>query len=121
MSGETSSKLFFLFSLGVVGQEPVLFGCTIAENIRFGRDDVTDEDIKKACQQANAYDFIAKLPNKLNTSVGKYFLSQILNFIEKKPALSLSTVVNKYMILYTLLVSKKLSNINSWSETDIKI
>ena len=58
--------------IGVVGQEPVLFGCTIAENIRFGRDNVTDDDLKKACQEANAYDFIAKLPKKFNTSVGKW-------------------------------------------------
>ena len=61
----------FLFSLGVVGQEPVLFGCTIAENIRFGRDNVTEEDIKKACQEANAYDFISKLPKQFDTCVGK--------------------------------------------------
>ena len=52
----------FLSRIGVVGQEPVLFGCTIYENIRFGRDGVTDEEIEKACKEANAYDFIQKLP-----------------------------------------------------------
>ena len=35
-----------------------------------GRLDVTDEEIKEALKQANAYDFIEKLPNKLDTNVG---------------------------------------------------
>jgi ABC-type multidrug transport system fused ATPase/permease subunit len=46
----------------VVGQEPVLFGCSIAENIRYGRSDVTDDEIEAACKAANAYTFIQKLP-----------------------------------------------------------
>lgn len=57
--------------IGVVGQEPVLFGCTIAENIRYGRDNVTDDEIEKACREANAYDYIVKLPKKYNTLVGE--------------------------------------------------
>ena len=48
--------------IGVVSQEPVLFATTIAENIRWGRDGVTDEEIHQAARQANAYDFINKLP-----------------------------------------------------------
>ena len=55
----------------MVGQEPVLFGCNIADNIRYGRDDVSDDEIKKACKAANAYDFIAKLPNQFETMVGE--------------------------------------------------
>ena len=57
--------------IGVVGQEPVLFGCTIAENIRYGRDGVTDEEMEKACREANAYNFIVKLPKKFDTLVGE--------------------------------------------------
>ena len=45
-----------------MGQEPVLFGGSIYENIQFGRDGVTEEEIEKACKEANAYDFIQKLP-----------------------------------------------------------
>ncbi|XP_068942330.1 ATP-dependent translocase ABCB1 [Petaurus breviceps papuanus] len=56
---------------GVVSQEPVLFATTIAENIRYGREDVTMEEIEKAIKEANAYDFIMKLPNKLDTLVGE--------------------------------------------------
>ncbi|XP_071446273.1 ATP-dependent translocase ABCB1 [Hetaerina americana] len=57
--------------IGVVGQEPVLFASTIAENIRYGRDGVTDEDIETAAKAANAHDFIMKLPQKYETMVGE--------------------------------------------------
>ncbi|XP_003782856.1 multidrug resistance protein 1 [Otolemur garnettii] len=56
---------------GVVSQEPVLFATTIAENIRYGREDVTMEEIEKAVKKANAYDFIMKLPHKFDTLVGE--------------------------------------------------
>ncbi|XP_053465061.1 ATP-dependent translocase ABCB1 isoform X1 [Nycticebus coucang] len=56
---------------GVVSQEPVLFATTIAENIRYGREDVTMEEIEKAVKEANAYDFIMKLPHKFDTLVGE--------------------------------------------------
>lgn len=49
--------------IGVVSQEPVLFATTIAENIRYGREDVTQEEIEQATREANAYDFIMKLPD----------------------------------------------------------
>uniref|UniRef100_A0A673ARF2 ABC-type xenobiotic transporter n=1 Tax=Sphaeramia orbicularis TaxID=375764 RepID=A0A673ARF2_9TELE len=57
--------------IGVVSQEPILFATTIAENIRFGRLDVTQEEIEKAAKEANAYDFIMDLPDqKFETLVG---------------------------------------------------
>uniref|UniRef100_A0A8C5LGJ7 ATP-binding cassette, sub-family B member 1A n=1 Tax=Jaculus jaculus TaxID=51337 RepID=A0A8C5LGJ7_JACJA len=57
--------------IGVVSQEPVLFGTTIAENIRYGRENVTMDEIEKAVKEANAYDFIMKLPHKFDTLVGE--------------------------------------------------
>jgi ABC-type multidrug transport system fused ATPase/permease subunit len=48
--------------IGVVGQEPVLFSTTIAENIGYGADGATESDIQKAAKEANAHDFISKLP-----------------------------------------------------------
>ena len=53
--------------MGVVGQEPVLFGMSIGENIRFGRDDATHEDVEWAARQANAHDFIMRLPKQYDT------------------------------------------------------
>uniref|UniRef100_A0A8C6GQA9 P-type phospholipid transporter n=1 Tax=Mus spicilegus TaxID=10103 RepID=A0A8C6GQA9_MUSSI len=57
--------------IGVVSQEPVLFATTIAENIRYGREDVTMDEIEKAVKEANAYDFIMKLPHQFDTLVGE--------------------------------------------------
>ncbi|KAM9805144.1 bile salt export pump [Neosynchiropus ocellatus] len=57
--------------IGIVEQEPALFATTIAENIRFGRDGVSMEEIIDATKQANAYNFIMELPQKFNTPVGE--------------------------------------------------
>ena len=54
-------------NIGLVSQEPVLFGTTIAENIQYGRDGVTQQDIENAARNANAHDFIMKLPKVNNT------------------------------------------------------
>lgn len=57
-------------NIGVVSQEPVLFDTSIRENIRLGRLDVTDDEIRAALIQANAFDFIQNLPGKIDTNVG---------------------------------------------------
>lgn len=57
--------------IGIVEQEPVLFATTIAENIRYGQDDATMEDIIKAAKEANAYNFIMDLPLQFDTLVGE--------------------------------------------------
>ena len=57
--------------IGVVGQEPVLFDLTIKENIRLGKQTASDAEIEAACKQANAINFINKLPLGLDTLVGE--------------------------------------------------
>ncbi len=52
-------------------QEPVLFSTTIGENIAYGRDGATREQIVDAARLANAYDFITALPDGLDTQVGE--------------------------------------------------
>ncbi|MCR5009526.1 MAG: ABC transporter ATP-binding protein/permease, partial [Clostridia bacterium] len=56
-------------SLGMVLQETNLFTGTIAENIRFGRPDATDEEVIAAAKLANAHDFIEKLPEGYDTVI----------------------------------------------------
>ncbi|XP_067147712.1 ATP-binding cassette sub-family B member 5 isoform X3 [Apteryx mantelli] len=58
-------------NIGIVSQEPVLFATTIAENIRYGREDISDVEIEQAAKEANAFDFISRLPDKFNTMVGE--------------------------------------------------
>ena len=48
--------------IGVVSQEPVLFQATIRENILFGLDSASNEQIYEAARMANAHDFIMSLP-----------------------------------------------------------
>jgi len=48
--------------IGVVSQEPVLFDASIKKNIRMGKPDATDEEVINAAKNANAHDFISKLP-----------------------------------------------------------
>ena len=48
--------------IGVVSQEPILFATTIADNIRMGREDVTQEEIEMAAKNAHAHEFIMNLP-----------------------------------------------------------
>ncbi|MBO4881948.1 MAG: ABC transporter ATP-binding protein [Lachnospiraceae bacterium] len=54
-------------SLGIVLQETHLFSGTIADNIRYGKLDATDEEVIAAAKLANAHSFIKKLPDGYNT------------------------------------------------------
>jgi ATP-binding cassette subfamily B (MDR/TAP) protein 1 len=58
-------------NLALVSQEPSLFNTTIAENIKFGYPEATQEDIVDAALQANAHDFITSFPEGYDTLVGE--------------------------------------------------
>ena len=58
-------------NIGVVSQEPVLFNTTIIENIRYGRENATLEEVTEAAKKANAHNFISELPNGYDTNVGE--------------------------------------------------
>ncbi|KAI6172067.1 P glycoprotein 16 [Aphelenchoides besseyi] len=62
---------FLRENIGVVSQEPCLFACSVAENVRFGNMDLTDEQMRQICQLANAHEFIVKLPNGYETRIGE--------------------------------------------------
>jgi ATP-binding cassette subfamily B protein len=56
--------------IGIVPQDPVIFGTTAWENIRYGRPEATDSDIRAAARAANA-DFLERLPNGFDTFLGE--------------------------------------------------
>ncbi|KAH1102780.1 hypothetical protein AAZX31_13G204200 [Glycine max] len=56
--------------IGLVGQEPILFTASIKENIAYGKEGATDEEITTAITLANAKKFIDKLPQGIDTMVG---------------------------------------------------
>ncbi len=57
--------------IAYVPQEPLLFHRTISENIAYGRPDASMDEIIKAAKEANAYNFIEKLPQGFDTLTGE--------------------------------------------------
>lgn len=57
--------------IAFVPQEPVLFHRTLRENIAYGKDGVTDEQVIEAAKKAQAHDFISSLPDGYETLVGE--------------------------------------------------
>ncbi|MBI3603109.1 MAG: ABC transporter ATP-binding protein [Nitrospirae bacterium] len=57
--------------IALVPQESILFGGTILDNIRYGRDSATEADVIAASRAANAHDFIVAMPDGYQTVVGE--------------------------------------------------
>ncbi|MER7501589.1 ABC transporter ATP-binding protein [Nonomuraea pusilla] len=55
----------------MVTQENFLFSGTVADNIRFGRPDASDREVREAAQAIGAHDFVTALPDGYDTEVGK--------------------------------------------------
>lgn len=64
------TKASLMNHIALVDQETILFHDTIANNIRYGKPDATDDEIVKAAQTAFAHDFIMDMPNGYETSIG---------------------------------------------------
>ncbi|XP_044746147.1 mitochondrial potassium channel ATP-binding subunit isoform X2 [Coccinella septempunctata] len=58
-------------ALGLISQEPILFGTSVIENIRYGKPGATDEEVVEAARLANAHDFISNFPQGYQTLVGE--------------------------------------------------
>ena len=56
--------------IGNVNQEAILFNDTFKNNIKFGKDDATDEEVEQAARIANAYDFIMESEHGFDTNIG---------------------------------------------------
>ena len=57
--------------IGFVPQQAVLFSGTIAENIRYGKEDATDEEVRHAAEIAQATEFIANMPDGFDTIISQ--------------------------------------------------
>ncbi|GFH24318.1 ATP-binding cassette transporter [Haematococcus lacustris] len=57
--------------IGLVSQEPLLFSCSVGDNIRYGLPGASQEEVEAAARAANAHDFISALPEGYNTHVGE--------------------------------------------------
>lgn len=55
----------------VVSQDPAIFSVSVAENIRIGKPSATDDEVRRAAEQAQAHEFIVQLPEGYDTPVGE--------------------------------------------------
>jgi ATP-binding cassette subfamily B protein len=58
-------------AIGLVAQDPHLFHTTVGENLRYGRPDASDADLRAACAAAQVLDVVERLPNGFDTVVGE--------------------------------------------------
>ena len=56
--------------MGLVTQDSILFNDTIKNNVRLGKEDATDEEVLKALEIANAWEFVKDLPKGIETNIG---------------------------------------------------
>jgi ATP-binding cassette subfamily B (MDR/TAP) protein 1 len=66
----TMDVMYLRNEIGVVGQEPVLFDASVRENIAFGRDNASEEEIVAAAKIANAHGFISSFDGGYDYNVG---------------------------------------------------
>lgn len=57
--------------IGVVPQDPFIFRSTVRDNVRVARPEADDAAIRRACERANAWEFISAMPGGLSTQVGE--------------------------------------------------
>ncbi|HZF23115.1 MAG TPA: ABC transporter transmembrane domain-containing protein [Burkholderiales bacterium] len=57
--------------IALVAQEPAIFAASVAENVRYGRPDASDEEVRRACHAAFATEFVEMLPQGFDTWLGE--------------------------------------------------
>ncbi|XP_067459605.1 bile salt export pump isoform X2 [Thunnus thynnus] len=91
---------FLRSQIGIVSQEPVLFDCSIAENIQYGVNmhSVSMEEIIEAAKKAYLHDFVMTLPDKYETQVGAQG-SQLSRGQKQRIAIARAIVRNPKILL----------------------
>ncbi|MFT4923925.1 MAG: ABC-type transport system involved in Fe-S cluster assembly fused permease/ATPase subunit [Phenylobacterium sp.] len=101
-------------AIGVVPQDTVLFNDSIFENVRYGRPDASDDEVKEAIKLAHLGDFISALPDGASTTVGERGLK--LSGGEKQRVAIARTILKRPPIL---IFDEATSSLDSHSEQAI--
>lgn len=111
----TYSKRTHREHIGIVLQEPVLFKGTIASNIRFGKENVTDEEIEKVIISMGGKSILDKLPNGINQEIS---ISNSILSVGEKQIISLARAI--ILDPAILIMDEATSHIDTETETMIK-
>jgi len=88
--------------MGLVSQEPALFATTIKENILFGKEDATEDQVVQAAKAAHAHDFISLLPHGYQT--------QVTTLLYSPPHCSNSLLLHYHIFLPKIIKNNKMHN-----------
>jgi ATP-binding cassette subfamily B protein len=102
--------------IALVPQDTVILAASIRENIRFGRPDASDAEVERAAELAHALDFIARLPQRLETPAGEHGVTLSGG---QRQRIAIARAVLRDAPL--LLLDEATSSLDAESETLVKV
>jgi len=103
-------------AVAVVSDDPFLFSATVAENIAYGRPQASEAEIEQAARQAQAYEFVQRLPDGFQTRVGERGLT-LSGGQRQRLAIARALLTNPRV----LILDDATSSVDSSTERSIKL